>query len=132
LCLQIPLEKINFNKWRNNVEIHYDWVDTEITLCTKEIFHLLNEHFYDDFRDDLINDVLNSEIIEDKVHAYLLDESDFVGKVIDFRTYGILNQYITSRWLYPVVPSTHDLRLKDKTEKNTLRYSDLNLYLVRS
>ncbi len=78
----------------------------------------------------MVNDILNSEISEDRIHAYLLEESDFVGKVVDFRTYGILNQYITSRWLYPVIPSTHDLRLKDKTEKNTLRYSDLNLYLV--
>ena len=43
------LEKINFHKSRNNIEMHYDWMDTDITLCTKEIFHLLNEHFYNVF-----------------------------------------------------------------------------------
>jgi len=84
---------------------------------------------------------LNSEISEDKIYAYLLDESDFITKVTDFRTYGIINQYITGRflvinslliekirWLYPLVPTTHDLRLREKTN---LRYSDFNQYLVR-
>ena len=82
-----------------------------------------------DFRDDFINGILTSEIIEDRIFAYLLQDHEYFAKVLDYRSYGIVSQQVIYRWLYPILPSTPDLRLKDK-EKNSLNYSDFNTYLV--
>ena len=59
LLTKYLLEKIDFRKSRNNIEVHYDWIDTDISICNKEIFHLLNEHFYNVYN----NSLKNAEII---------------------------------------------------------------------
>ena len=39
------IDKINLKKLRNSINIHYDWTDSDITICAQEVFNLLTEHF---------------------------------------------------------------------------------------
>ncbi len=43
--IELFLERISFKKQRNNLQIRYDLYDTEITICSHEIFQLMIDHF---------------------------------------------------------------------------------------
>eukprot|EP00330_Aristerostoma_sp_ATCC50986_P000699 CAMPEP_0114583808 /NCGR_PEP_ID=MMETSP0125-20121206/7499_1 /TAXON_ID=485358 ORGANISM="Aristerostoma sp., Strain ATCC 50986" /NCGR_SAMPLE_ID=MMETSP0125 /ASSEMBLY_ACC=CAM_ASM_000245 /LENGTH=296 /DNA_ID=CAMNT_0001777551 /DNA_START=32 /DNA_END=924 /DNA_ORIENTATION=+ len=93
----------------------YDLVDSEITFCTHDVVNIINEQFdFADFRDDFINGILTSEILDDKIYAYVLDSNEYAGKITDFRTYGVVSHHIIYRWLYPITLTTNDLKYKEK------------------
>jgi translation initiation factor eIF-2B subunit epsilon len=69
---------------------------------------------------------LTSEISDDKIYAYILEDNEYAAKILDFRTYGAISHQAVYRWCHPITLTIHDLKLKDK---NTLTYTDLNIYL---
>ena len=88
-----------------SMELRQDLVDTEIAICTQEVLH----HFADNFdksslKDGFINWMYESEIIEDRVRAFEVQQQGaYMGRIHDPRLYGIVSKDVLQRKAYPLV-----------------------------
>ena len=97
-----PRSKTNLLRCNNeypkaiSMELRQELVDTEIAICTQEVLH----HFSDNFdksslKDGFINWMYESEIIEDRVRAFEVEQQGaYMARIIDPRLYGIVSKDI--------------------------------------
>lgn len=75
------------------MEIRQDLIDCELAICTGDLL----DHFTDNFdkanlKDGFINWMQESEIIEDRIRAFEVNEqSAYFARIFNPRIYGIVN-----------------------------------------
>ena len=83
--------------------MRYDLVDSEISICSKEVLNDFTDNFdYESLNDDFINQIQASEVIFDRIMAYEIKDG-YYARVVDPRTYGAITQDIIARYLHPMV-----------------------------
>lgn len=81
-----------------------DVVDTEIQICSKELFkHLTDDVEIKQLKEEFIVNLNTSELTDDKVQAYLLPEETYFGQVCNPRTYQAITRDIITRRCAPFV-----------------------------
>ena len=69
-------------------ELRCDVIDTEISICSKQIFtHLQEDYSMKILKEDFIMQLNCSEITDDQIQAHILPSSIYFGEVADPRTY---------------------------------------------
>ena len=87
---------------QTDIELRYDLIDTEINICAAEVIGYFDENFdYETLKSDFINNLLESEIVEDKMHYHEIKGSGYYALVNDPRVYQAVSYDIISRSLYP-------------------------------
>ena len=88
-----------------SLAIRQDLVDTDIAICTPEVLDHFNDNFdKSDFKDNFINWLYESEIIEDRIRAFeVCKQGSYAARISDPRIYGIVTKDILSRKVYPFV-----------------------------
>ena len=76
-----------------SIEVRQDLIDCEIAICTLDVL----QHFEDNFdktvlKDGFINWLYGSDIIEDRVRAYLVeDQGAYFARIHNPRLYGVVS-----------------------------------------
>ena len=83
-------------------------MDCNIFVCSPEMLDRFNDEFdYEEIRQDflkcLIDDMLNDQLYDNKVHAYILTDQ-YAARIHDLRAYNAVTHDILRRWVYPIVP----------------------------
>ena len=100
--LKINEEYIPLKQSQRKYQIRYDLVDSEISVCSRDVLNYFTDNFdYETLHDDFINQIQSSEIIEDRIMAF--EVSGYFARILDPRTYGEVTQDILSRYLHPMV-----------------------------
>lgn len=85
----IELDKILATTSNNaDFNIHYDWTDCQVDICSVEVLALFTENFdYQSIRCDFIKGVLQSEILSSKIYTYLLSSTEYCIRIRSPRLY---------------------------------------------
>jgi len=79
-------------------------IDTEISICTKDLLnHMTDDHTQDTIKEEFINYINASEIIDDKIMSYVLPNNVYYGRVWDPRTYQAITRDVIARKCSPMV-----------------------------
>ena len=63
-------------------------IDSEIAICSKQIFtHLQEDYAMRALKEDFIVQLNTSEITDDYIQAYILPKSVYFGEIVDPRCY---------------------------------------------
>jgi len=95
-------------KQRDVVQLRYDLMDCNIFVCSPELLDRFNDEFdYEEIRQDflkcVIDDMLNDQLYDNKVHVYILT-NQYAARIHDLRAYNAVTHDILRRWVYPIVP----------------------------
>ncbi len=79
-----------------SLEVRNDLIDTEISICTVEVFdHFKDNHDKTLFKDDYIQWMQNTEIIEDRVRAFEVQQQGaYAARIANPRMYGAISRDI--------------------------------------
>ena len=126
------LENLNFLRSKdlktNVYKIRYDLFDSLISICSVDVISHFNENFdYANIRNDLMKNIICSEIFNDKFYAFELGNEDYISTIRN--TEGLIqtNKDIINRWTYPLVIDSKQLTSKLNVN---YKYSIYNIYLV--
>ena len=126
------LENLNFSRTKdlktNVYTMRYDLFDTLISICSLDVITHFNENFdYHNLRNDLLKNIICSEIFSDKFYAFELGKEDYVSVINNHESFTQTNKDIINRWAYPLVIDSK--QLTSKIGYN-FKYSIFNIYMV--
>ena len=82
--------------------MRYDLVDSGLYICSPRLLAYFVENFdFHEMREEFLVDFLTSLVVSDTIHPFVLSEETYVGRIVDFRTYGRVCLDIIKRWVHP-------------------------------
>lgn len=94
-------------KEKGEIELRYDLFDCHIDLCSADVINVFQDEFdWRDLRKDFILGILESEILNYKVHVQVL-EDEYAARVRSLNTYAAISRDIVCRWSFPLVPDSN-------------------------
>lgn len=97
------------------VEIHHDLMDPQISICSPNALPLFTDNFDYDTRDQFIRGlVMNQELQAASIYVAQLPNEQYAAKVSDWMAYDMVSQDIINRWVYPLVPDMGVCMLKQQ------------------
>ena len=91
----------------SQIDLRYDLLDCGIDICSPDVLARFTDEF--DYREIRRKFVANSvaeeeEGLQNRIHAHLLQSSEYAARIHDFSTYAAVSRDLLRRWCYPVVP----------------------------
>lgn len=97
------------------VEIHHDLMDPQISICSPTALPLFSDNFDYETRDQFIRGlVMNQELQAASIYVAQLPNEQYAAKVSDWMAYDMISQDIINRWVYPLVPDMGICQLKQQ------------------
>ncbi|XP_062611312.1 translation initiation factor eIF-2B subunit epsilon-like [Saccostrea cucullata] len=101
--LHIPVEVLTDN---DNVQLRYDLLDSQISVCSPEVLSLYKDNFDYLNRDDFVKGILiNEDIMEKTMHVCVINDG-YMGRISNLQMYDAVSHDVICRWSYPLVPDT--------------------------
>ncbi|CAI2362614.1 unnamed protein product [Moneuplotes crassus] len=92
-------------KYHSELDIRMDLVDCDIDIVSPALVSILEEHSnYEQFRDDFINNVTESEIIVDKIFLYEIRGDKYFSRVNSYQGYFQTCMDVIQRKSFPLSP----------------------------
>ncbi|KIK59771.1 hypothetical protein GYMLUDRAFT_44223 [Collybiopsis luxurians FD-317 M1] len=90
-----------------DIEIHNDFIDCSIDICSVEVPSLFQDNFdYLDIRRDFVHGVLTSDLLMKNIYCYVAKDG-YAARVQDTKSYESVSKDILSRWTFPLVPDNN-------------------------
>lgn len=87
------------------VELHHDLMDPQISICSVTALPLFSDNFDYETRDQFIRGlVMGQELEIGSIYVAQLPNEQYAAKVSDWMAYHNVSQDIINRWVYPLVP----------------------------
>jgi translation initiation factor eIF-2B subunit epsilon len=87
------------------VELHHDLMDPQISICSVTALPLFSDNFDYETRDQFIRGlVMGQELEIGSIYVAQLPNEQYAAKVSDWMAYHEISQDIINRWAYPLVP----------------------------
>jgi len=94
-------------KETSEIELRYDLIDCRIDICAPDVITLFHDEFdWQDLRQDFILGILESEILNFKIHTHVV-EHEYAARVRSLNTYAAISRDIIRRWTHPLVPDSN-------------------------
>ncbi|GIY02567.1 translation initiation factor eIF-2B subunit epsilon [Caerostris darwini] len=117
--VHIPLEVFIENE---EVSIHYNLLDSYISICSPIVPPLFSDNFDYQTMDDLVKGLLvNEELLGNSMYIDTIT-SGYGANVSNLFMYDAVSQDIVSRWVHPIVPELIELK------ENLYTHSLQNIY----
>lgn len=112
---EIPLKLLN----ETDVSVHFDLIDTHISICSDKVPPDFSDNFDFENRDDFINGLLaDDELLQHYIYAHILDDG-YATCVSDVTSYDSISRDIIQRFSFPIVPD----------QESDCSYRRFNVYL---
>lgn len=120
------------------VELHHDLMDPQISICSVTALPLFSDNFDYETRDQFIRGlVMGQELEIGSIYVAQLPNEQYAAKVSDWLAYHNISQDIINRWVYPLVPDMgictlrqQYLFLKNNIYRNSATKIGRNCYLA--
>ncbi|XP_050417431.1 translation initiation factor eIF-2B subunit epsilon [Patella vulgata] len=120
--LDMPVEILLDN---TDVEIRYDLMDCQISICTPLVPQLYTDNFDYQTREDFVKGILiNEEILGNTIHLHVVKD-EYAARVSNLQMYDAVSKDIIRRWTFPMVPDQNFI----STDKQRISYGRHNIYL---
>eukprot|EP00041_Stephanoeca_diplocostata_P024277 m.609939 g.609939 ORF g.609939 m.609939 type:complete len:763 (+) comp22493_c0_seq2:199-2487(+) len=87
-----------------NVDMRYDLMDCHISLCSPEVLMRFTDEFDYQTMADFIEGIHEDEVRLNTIHAYIVNENEYVARVGNLHQYNAVSKDVLGRWCYPLVP----------------------------
>ena len=89
----------------SSLEIRHDLVDCDIAICSTDLLDIFTDNFDKaDLRDEFINWMQESEVLEDRTRAFeVMEQNAYYGRIFNPRTYAVVSNDVICRRAYPLV-----------------------------
>lgn len=108
--IELTHKEEKFKQSSRKIQVSYDLVDCHINICAPEVLGYFSDNFdYRTLQDDFLNNMLISEIIEEKLYMHEIqgkihfNKLGYFAKVSDPRTYAAINNDVIKRYAHPIV-----------------------------
>lgn len=98
--VEIPLKLLE----ENVADVHFDLIDTHISICSDKVPPDFSDNFDFENRDDFINGLLaDDELLRHYIYAHILEDG-YATRVSNIHTYDCISRDVIQRFDYPIVP----------------------------
>uniref|UniRef100_A0A2K5R0X5 Translation initiation factor eIF2B subunit epsilon n=1 Tax=Cebus imitator TaxID=2715852 RepID=A0A2K5R0X5_CEBIM len=96
-----------FQGSRDGVEVRYDLLDCQISICSPQVAQLFTDNFDYQTRDDFVRGLLvNEEILGNQIHMHVTTK-EYGARVSNLRLYSAVCADVIRRWVYPLTPEAN-------------------------
>ncbi|ESP01810.1 hypothetical protein LOTGIDRAFT_225095, partial [Lottia gigantea] len=107
----------------SDVQIHYELMDCQISICTPLVPQLYTDNFDYQTREDFVKGILiNEEILGNTIHLHVIQD-EYAARVSNLQMYDAVSKDIMKRWTFPVVPDQNYF-----SDKKHVSYGRHNIY----
>ncbi|XP_054711048.1 translation initiation factor eIF-2B subunit epsilon-like [Uloborus diversus] len=104
--VNVPLEVFQENE---EITVHYDLLDTHISICSPCVPPLFSDNFDYQNLDDFVKGlIVNEELLGNSMYIHIT-QSGYGASISNLYMYDIVSQDILNRWAYPIVPDVVEL-----------------------
>uniref|UniRef100_F7E6V2 Translation initiation factor eIF2B subunit epsilon n=1 Tax=Callithrix jacchus TaxID=9483 RepID=F7E6V2_CALJA len=96
-----------FQGSRDGVEVRYDLLDCQISICSPQVAQLFTDNFDYQTRDDFVRGLLvNEEILGNQIHMHVTTK-EYGARVSNLHMYWAVCADVIRRWVYPLTPEAN-------------------------
>lgn len=107
-------------------------MESFIEICSPDVINSFVDNFdYQTIRDDLIKNVIASDIYFDKFHFYEIKKNEYTSVIKNLECYLAISNHLLNRSIHPIVLENMFSPLANNLEL-TYKYSNFNIYLEKN